>query len=261
MTQNRKIGIIGAGGWLGSSLARSLVQTGFCREHELTLSYRSKRPDFLPGAVWTKDNLELVNASDVVVLSVRPEDFPALKLKTSGKLLVSFMAGVSLHKLSDHFGTNCVVRALPNAAIEVQRSYTPWIAHGVSASDKQLLSELFGAIGEHDEVFEEAHLDYFAASTGTGPAYIALLCEILEKDAIAQGIAPLTARKATQTLLFGSSKLIEAKSTGFTEIVDQFVAYDGMTAAALRHMQRSGMQNIVHDGIRAALERAKTLKP
>ncbi|MBL3684740.1 hypothetical protein F2981_21510 (plasmid) [Sinorhizobium meliloti] len=55
----------------------------------------------------------------------------------------------------------------------------------------------------------EAQLDYFAAFTGTGPAYHALLADTLRLDAISRGVPPGIARRAATTLLIGSAKLME----------------------------------------------------
>jgi pyrroline-5-carboxylate reductase len=75
MTIEARIGTIGGNGWLGSAIAQAAVCTGTIRPIQLTLSSRSDRRSAteVPGARWTKDNQELVERSDVVVLSVRPE--------------------------------------------------------------------------------------------------------------------------------------------------------------------------------------------
>ena len=122
-----RIGIVGGNGWIGGALARALVAAGL-PEARLTLSCRSAPPDWLPGATWTHDNQALADASDVIVLSVRPQDWGAIAVTAPGKLVVSVMAGIPLADIARVTGSDRVVRALPNAAADVGHSYTPWTA-------------------------------------------------------------------------------------------------------------------------------------
>jgi pyrroline-5-carboxylate reductase len=111
------IGIVGGNGWIGGALARALVGAGLPASR-LTLSCRSAPPDWLPEATWTHDNQALADASDVVVLSVRPQDWGAVALSAPGKLVISVMAGIPLADLAAGTRTDRV-QALPNAAADV----------------------------------------------------------------------------------------------------------------------------------------------
>src|SRR5699024_3470103 len=103
MTIDARIGIIGGNGWLGSAIAKAAVASGTVAPDRLTLSGRSDKRGAAdtPGAHWTRDNRELVDNSDVVVLSVRPEQFPGVDIDASGKLVVSVMAGVSAQVIAE----------------------------------------------------------------------------------------------------------------------------------------------------------------
>lgn len=72
-----RVGIIGGAGWLGNAFARALVLKGIVPVERLWLSYRSSPADLPAGANWTPDNQQLVDESDIVLLSVRQEDFGA----------------------------------------------------------------------------------------------------------------------------------------------------------------------------------------
>jgi pyrroline-5-carboxylate reductase len=128
MGEATRIGIIGGNGWIGGALARGVVAAGLLQPAELTLSCRSDPPGWLPGAHWTRDNQALADRSDVVILSVRPQDWPAIEARAPDKLAISVMAGVTLADIGARLGTPRVVRALPNAAADVGASYTPWTA-------------------------------------------------------------------------------------------------------------------------------------
>src|SRR5262245_25141187 len=92
------VGIIGGGGWLGGAIAERGLGAGVLTASALTISGRSPRGEHLarwPEVTWTADNAELARRSDIVIVSVRPEQFGALALDLAGKLVISVMAGVS----------------------------------------------------------------------------------------------------------------------------------------------------------------------
>ncbi len=87
-----RIGIIGGSGWLGSAIAQSLVASGKVAPADLICSYRSAKPGAAPWRL-TKDNAELAAFADVIILSVRPQDWAAVDIAVPDKLVVSVMAG------------------------------------------------------------------------------------------------------------------------------------------------------------------------
>ena len=118
---NKTLGIIGGTGWLGKAIAESLLDLEFIRPSDLLISNRSGSADVAPGVRVLSDNQSLVDSSDIVVLSVRPEQFRALQIDARGKTVVSLMAGISASTLSAATGARVVVRAMPNAAVGMPR--------------------------------------------------------------------------------------------------------------------------------------------
>ena len=253
MATGLRIGVIGGAGWLGGAIAEAMLAAGVVAPAGLSLSYRSRRPDRFPGAFWTDDNQALADRSDVIVLSVRPADWQGLKVDAGGRLVVSVMAGIRLDALSARHGTGRAVRALPNAAAEVRRSYTPWIATGqASEEDRALVRAIFDACGVQDEVRTEAEIDYLTGLTGSGPAFPALLAEAMMADAIAHGLARDVARRAVNTLLVGTGRLLEARGEDPAETVRTFLDYRGTTAAGIEAMRAAGLAAAVSAGLAAA---------
>ena len=80
-------------------MARRCVPAG-----DLTLSCRSDPPGWLPEARWTHDNQALADRSDLIILSVRPQDWPGIEAAAPGKLVVSVMAGVTLAAIAGASG-------------------------------------------------------------------------------------------------------------------------------------------------------------
>lgn len=255
--QALRIGVIGGGGWLGGTIAGAALAAGVVSCDRLTVSYRSKRAQVLPGAFWTRDNQELADRSDVIVVSVRPADWPNIRISAAGKLILSVMAGISIASLAKRSGTNRIVRSLPNAAAEVGASYTPWIASpGVSEQEKDFVRRLFSACGTQDEVRHERDMDYLTGLSGSGPALPALLASAMMRNAVSRGIASGIARKAVDAVLVGSGRLLESRGESAADTVETFLAYRGTTAAAIEAMQAAGFEAAVDAGLAAALDRS-----
>lgn len=261
MANTLKIGIVGGTGWLAQTLIKAMLAKGVVAATELGVSYRNTPPqDFTPGLA-TTDSQELADRADVIMLSVRPADFKALRINAHGKLVISVMAGVPLSQITEAAQTNRVVRAMPNVAASVGYSYTPWVAStAATPTDRGTVARIFDACGLCDEVAHEAHLDYLTGLTGSGPAYPALLAAALSADAIRQGIAPAVARRAVAQLLVGTGRLLEQESRSMDAIVQDFVDYRGVIAAAIIAMREAGFDASVQSGLAAAAQKTEALR-
>lgn len=252
-----KIGIVGGAGWLGGAIAAALLDAGIAAPGDLALSYRSSCPGNLPGVFWTADNQALADHSDIVIVSVRPADWEQIKLDAKGKLVISVMAGIRLTALAERHNTRRIVRTLPNAAAEVRKSYTPWIAtNDVTDADRAIVRSIFDACGVQDEMRTEAEIDYLTGLTGSGPAFPALLAAAMMADAIAHGLDRDVARRAVNTLLVGAGRLLEQKDDCPDETVKTFLDYRGTTAAAIEGMTAAGFGTAVAQGLTAAFEKS-----
>ena len=256
-----RIGIIGGNGWLGNAIAAAAVGSGAIDPGFLTLSGRSdsRGSVAIPGAHWTKDNAELVRRSDVVVLSVRPDQFPAVAIEAADKLVISVMAAVPAKTIAERTGARRIVRAIPNAAARIGKSFTPWFATpDVSAQDKQVVQALFEACGDAGEVPQESHIDYCVGMTGSGAAFPALLAQAMIEHAAARGLPMAFARRAAQGVLVDASQLL-AEHDDPAPIVQEMIDYRGTTAAALQAMIDAGFKAAVGQGLDAAAAKAAAM--
>jgi pyrroline-5-carboxylate reductase len=262
MASNLRLGIIGGNGWLGNAIAHAAVTSEFVTPAGLTLSSRSDHRGAkpIPGAYWTKDNAELASRSDLIVLSVRPDQFAAVRFDTPGKLILSVMAGVPARTIANRFETDRVVRSMPNAAVSIRKSFTPWFATSeVSAQDKLLIQGLLSSCGDAAEVELESHIDYCVGLTGSGAAFPALLAEAMIKHALSQGLSPAFARRAVQGVVVNASQLMAGENFNPEQIVQEMIDYRGTTAAALQAMTAHGFVDAAHAGLAAAAHAAAAM--
>ncbi|MGZ2487490.1 pyrroline-5-carboxylate reductase [Rhizobium pisi] len=260
MSAPLRIGIIGGSGWLGGAIAASILDAGLVDSQNLSLSYRSAPPSRFPNSFWTSDNQELADRSDVILLSVRPDDWRPLAVDAGGKLVISVMAGIRLTALSERHKTGRVVRALPNAAAEVGKSYTPWIAaRDVTQDDRAVVRAIFEACGAQDEVARESDIDYLTGLSGSGPAFPALLAAAMMRDAVAQGLPAEIARRAVNTVISGAGRLLERHDGSPDDVVQTFLGYRGTTAAAIEGMRVAGFDASVAGGLSAAFKKSVSM--
>lgn len=263
MTSLPTIGIIGGNGWLGQAIGHAMLRTGLVAAPALTLSCRSGSSDTFanwPQVRWTADNQELVDRSQIVIISVRPQQFSDVVIDASGKLIVSLMAGVSMDTLLARTGSDRIVRAMPNAAAEIGRSYTPWFcSDAVSATDQTLVQTILESFGKADDVETQAALDYLTALSGSGPAFPALLAEAMLTHARSQGLPDHIARRAVEGVICDASQLMAGTPTLPGDMVQTFMEYRGTTDAGLRTMQEAGFTGSVHAGLSAAVAKAVSM--
>lgn len=255
-----RVGIVGGAGWLGTAIARALLDTRTVPSDRLTCSFRSKKPETALACVWTQDNAQLAENSDIIILSVRPGDWNTIKISAAGKLVVSVMAGVSVEAIKRRTGSSRVARALPNAAAEIGFSYTPFFVESSNPEDANTIATLFRCCGAVDQVDSENHIDYFTGMTGSGAAFPALLADAMMKDALARGLPEDLARRAAQQVLIGAGRLQEHNGLSPSETVRSFVDYKGTTAAAIVAMQENGFYDTVAAGLQAAIQKARALQ-
>ena len=255
-----RLGVIGGAGWLAGALLRPALVKGVVRAEDVILS--SRRPqvsgfEAWPGIRTTTDNRELARQSDIVILSVRPEDLGGVEADLSGKLVISVMARMPMAEIAKRFGCERMVRTMPNASAEQAQSFTPWHASpAVTAVDKAFVSGFFGASGIAREVPNEPDIDYFTGLTGSGFAFPALMARAMIEHAIENGVAPDLADVAVRQLMLGAGTYVSASRESAAEIVRTFVDYGGTTSAGLTAMIERGSDDVVKAGLDAAWKRA-----
>ncbi|WP_434648185.1 pyrroline-5-carboxylate reductase family protein [Pseudomonas sp. D1-2] len=245
------LGIVGGTGWLGAAIAKAVLAKAWLPAGNLIISNRSgAHPLAKQGVCLVTDNQALADRSDVIIIAVRPEQFASLTLDASGKTVISLMAGITAQAIAARTLASRVVRAMPNAAVEIGQSFTPWYCAGaVEPMTKTLIQQLFECVGTAAEVQQEDFIDYLSALSGTGPAFPALLMTALANQAMAAGIPGEIAQLAASNVVINSSQLLATRDA--QQMIDTLVAYRGVTAAALQSMTQGHFEAQVGRALQA----------
>jgi len=262
----KKIGFIG-GGNMASSLINGLIVSGHAA-HSLWVSdinadVVSALSEKL-GVNSTTNNDELVNAVDVVVLAVKPQNLadvakhiaPLIQQKQS--LVVSIAAGISQNSLTRWLGNDvAIVRCMPNTPALVLTGATALHANDqVTTEQRDLAENILRAVGLALWVEQESELDAVTAVSGSGPAYFFLLMEAMENAAVQLGLTEQTARLLVQQTALGAAKIALESSESPAQLRQRVTSPGGTTQRAIETFEQGGFTELVAKALHAARDRS-----
>jgi pyrroline-5-carboxylate reductase len=266
-----RVGFLG-GGAMGEALAAGILAAG-----ARSTSVRAADPDparckALEQALGIEagaDNAEVVNASDVVVLAVKPGLVGSVLEGLGGPgaqelarpLWISIAAGVPLRTLAAGLPEGArVVRAMPNTPALVRAGATAFVANETcTAPDRALARALFEAVGIAWEAPAEGLLDAVTGLSGSGPAYVFVLLEALGDAGVRMGLPRDAAGAlATQTVL-GAAKLAQESGRHPASLTDQVTSPGGTTMAGLERLEAGGFRAALYEAVAAATRRSREL--
>ena len=205
-------------------------------------------------------------APAAVVLAVKPQNaaatLPAYARFAPNTVFLSIMAGRTIAGIAALIGPSAaIVRAMPNTPAAVRQGVTVGCpSPTVSTPQKALCDRLLQAIGKVAWVEDEALLDPVTAVSGSGPAYVFLLAELMEQAAIEQGIPPDLARLLARQTVSGSGALLAASPEDAAALRVAVTSPGGTTAEALSVLMNPDAWPIaMSQAIAAATRRSREL--
>jgi pyrroline-5-carboxylate reductase len=208
-------------------------------------------PDFAPAAV---------------VLAVKPqnaaETLPAYAQFAGSAVFLSIMAGRTIDGMHGLLGRAApLVRAMPNTPAAIRQGVTVACAGpGVTPDQRALCERLLAAVGDVAWVEDETLLDAVTAVSGSGPAYVFLLAELMERAAVEQGLSPDLARLLARRTVAGSGALLAASSEDAAALRQAVTSPKGTTERALEVlMAENALPALLSRAIAAATARSREL--
>jgi pyrroline-5-carboxylate reductase len=205
-------------------------------------------------------------AARVVVVAVKPQIIagvlPALRAMFGPKTIaLSIAAGATLANLEAGLGPVAIVRSIPNTPAMVGRGITGAIANTrVDEAGRALIEALLEAVGEVVWVDREGLIDAVTAVSGSGPAYVFLLAEVLAQAAEATGLPPDLAAKLARATVTGAGELLYRSDLPPDQLRKNVTSPNGTTAAALAVlMGEGGVGPLMVKAVAAARKRSEEL--
>jgi pyrroline-5-carboxylate reductase len=262
------IGFIG-GGQMARALAGGLVRGGLTSAERLLVfdPAETARAEFaaqVAGARLLADNRAVIAAADVIVLAVKPQKADAVMEEVRGgcapgKLLVSILAGTPLARLCAGFGTQRIVRVMPNTPCLVGAGAAGYaLGPGATRQDALLVGELLGAVGLALEV-DESLLDAVTGLSGSGPAFVYTMIEALSDGGVRVGLPRATATQLAAQTLLGAARMVLTTGEHPGVLKDRVASPGGTTIAGLQALEERGLRAALMAAVQAATERSVEL--
>jgi pyrroline-5-carboxylate reductase len=210
------------------------------------------------------DNVRTAHASNIVILAVKPQQFPDVVAHLAPhlqrtQLVVSIAAGITLRWLEARLPGVPVVRVMPNLPATVGCGFAA-MASGrrATAAHRRVVRAICEAVGDVVEL-PERRFDAVTAVSGSGPAYVFFLVQAWEAAARALGLPRATAARAIRSTLAGSARLLEASADPAAVLVSRVASKKGTTEAALRVLAKRRVAATIVEALRAAARRSREL--
>jgi len=264
------IGFIGSGN-MAEALIKGTITAGLYKPANIFIS--DIRPERLKQLArkykvkLAKDNRELANKADIVVLSVKPqsmaEAMKSIKNAIRGrKLVISIAAGVKTSRIADVLGNVAIIRAMPNTPALIGEGASALFANTKAKPMLKKAKAVFSAVGQVVVVDNEDLIDAVTAVSGSGPAYYFLLMEEMIKAAVKLGLPDDVAKDLVLQTAKGAALLaVEADGRGESPVKlrQKVTSPGGTTEAALKVLAKGKFGPLIASAIKKARDRSREL--
>jgi pyrroline-5-carboxylate reductase len=263
------LGFIG-GGNMASSLIGGLVPDTLSPRKVLVGepdAEKRSRLEELFGISGFENNVEVIEAADVIIVAVKPQIISevlrplAEELTKRQPLIISIVAGIRTQSFNILLGNeHALIRVMPNTPALVGRGASGLYASpGVSEGQKIIAETLMGATGITEWVDTESDIDTVTALSGSGPAYFMLFMKALSDAAVAAGLDEQTARRLTIETAAGAAELARPGAETLDELIRKVTSPGGTTERALKSFNKNEFTRIVGEALEAARTRSEQI--
>ncbi len=265
---NKKVGIIGCGN-MGEVILDSVISTVeqkniFCYDIDKNKLDEVKK-NYKVNIV--KSNSELTKNSDVIILAVKPQKIKDVleEIKTlvnSKKLIISIAAGVKIKFIEKFFNKKIqVVRTMPNLPLKVCCGVTAICKNNFcSKKNYNFAKMIFLKKGIVVEV-KEKMMSLITAISGSGPAYIFYISEIMQKISTVLELNREIVADVVNYTILGAAKMLVDQKKNFSaeELKNKVTSKGGTTEQALKVFYSNNLEKIFEEAIKKAYFRAEEL--
>ncbi len=269
MQKKYKFGILGAGN-MGTAIAEGAVKAGLYKPSELLLSSRKeeKRRFFKEkGFAVTGESAEIYTESEIVLISIKPQNFPEVLEKLAEckvkeyPLTVSIAAGIPFSRIEKALGDGVpIVRVMPNTPMKLGKGAAQLVKNR-AATDTQLetVRKIFDTMGVTTVFEEERMINEAIPYAGSAPAYIYAFADAMAKSASSHGIDEKEALKMFCRTMEGSAELLLKGDRTPSELIKEVCSPGGTTIEGVRVLEKHGFYDIISEMCDKCISRAYEL--
>ncbi|MFH1540852.1 MAG: pyrroline-5-carboxylate reductase [Elusimicrobiota bacterium] len=263
---NKKIGFIGTGN-MAKALISGIIKSGFVSKNIFVSDINKKLLNCICKDYKLKkfySNSDVVKYSDIIFLAVKPyqieEVLKEIACVCSGnKLVISVAAGIKTSRIEKYLKKVSVVRIMPNTpALFGEGAIAIAAGKYASKTDVQFVEKLLSSCGIV-VIVAEKDMDIVTAVSGSGPAYIFYIAEIMRCIAEKLGLKKDVSKKLVNQTLFGASKMLTLSDVEPEILRQKVTSKGGTTEAAFKVLLKSNFGKIFEKAICVAVKRSKEI--
>ena len=261
-------------GKMGSSIAKGWKLSNidfnfFIIETDISLKEQANNDGF-NSFINIKELLSIKNIKklDIIFLAVKPQQMSLVikqiqEFDNQNALFISIAAGLSFGWFQKNVHKNLkIIRAMPNIPASVGRGITGYCKSGnVTEQERNEAQKLLSSIGKAVFLNSEALINVITAISGSGPAYMFYLVEVLAEIGTSEGLDEKDAKLIALETLIGSAKLLDITNIDPKILRNNVTSPGGTTEAALEILtsSTSGLLPLFKSTIKFAKKRAEDL--
>ena len=271
--KNLHLAFIGCG-VMGESMIGGLLRNKLVPAENIFASHprEARRAELAEkhGISVVADNAEAAqkiigHGNSAIVLCVKPQRLERVLKDLTGvlhpeQLVISIVAGATIHHLAEALGTAKVVRAMPNTPSQIGAGITAWTCTvAVDETDRNHVRELLTALGKELFVETENMIDMATSLSATGPTYIFMVMEALTDAGVHLGFSRDMAKELVQETMLGSVKFAMDSHKHPAELRNMVTSPGGTSAEAIYQMEKGTLRTVLSKAVYAAYKRAVEL--
>ncbi|BCN32811.1 pyrroline-5-carboxylate reductase [Anaeromicropila herbilytica] len=265
---NVTLGFIGCGN-MAKAMIGGILKNGILMKEQIIASAVSDstvaKVSEQFGIKTTKDNLQVVENSDIIFLAVKPQYYETViheirEKITDNQIIVSIAPGKTVDWLGDLFGKEVkIVRTMPNTPALVLEGMTGVCKNNnVTAEELEEVCRILNGFGKAAVVKEDL-MDVVVSVSGSSPAYVFLFIEAMADAAVADGMPRNLAYEFAASAVLGSAKMVIETKKHPGELKDMVCSPGGTTIEAIRVLEEKGFRSSVIEAMKACTKKAREL--
>lgn len=263
-----RLGFIGTGN-MGSVIMGAVIKEGIVSAEEVigadlhAPAREHVREAY--GVRVTDSDKEVVQNSDVIILSVKPQFYQAAiqEIKEEvreDQIIITIAPGKTLAWLEEQFGKKVkIVRTMPNTPAMVGEGMTAMCPNScLTEEETDYVRKLFESFGSV-EIIKEHLMDVVVAISGSSPAYVFMFIESMADAAVSGGMPRKQAYRFASQAVLGSAKMVLDTGRHPGELKDMVCSPAGTTIGAVRMLEARGFRSAIFDATKECEEISKSL--
>ena len=207
-----------------------------------------------------KDEIDVLNNSEKVILAFKPQSFNAFLEKAKDKkydcVVISIAAGIRIGKIKAALGDLKYIRLMPNTPMMIGYG-SVGITRSDNVDDKTYadVKKMFASISKMVDVTED-EIDIVVSASGSMPAYLYTFAKAFIEEAVKKGLSEDKAKALVCESIIGSCHMITDSNKDIDTLIKDVCSPKGTTLAGLEVLKDNDFEEIIKKCFDACYDRS-----